>query len=423
MNKLEDYLEELGGELYIDGIRARDIADKFSTPCYVYSEKRIKDNFSRLKNAFDKTGIDFDLYYAIKANNNLSVVKVLKELGAGADTSCPNEIDIAKMVGFPDDKILYSGVYTSKEELKHGLEKGVKINLEDLSCVERLFSVGSTDFMSFRINPGKGKGGFEQLIFAGPDAKFGIIPRDVVYAYQLAKENGVKRFGMHMMTGSNVLDEDYFPAVTEMLLDLAGGVSKELGINFDFIDIGGGLGITYKPGEKDLDIDSTARKVAETFERKCDEHGLGRPKLVLEPGRYFVGDAGVLLTEVKSIKEGYKKFLGVDAGMNTLIRPMLYGAYHPIVNASNLDSKHYETVSIVGPICENTDQLAKDREFVKSKVGDLLCVLDAGAYGYGMGSNFNTRGRAAEVLVKNGESYLIRERETLNDLLRNQKMI
>lgn len=416
-------IENKNGALYIDGCNALELAKQYGTPLYVYSENRIRDNYKRLVSAYKKYYPKFKVYYAIKANNNLAVVSILRQEGAGADCSCIPEIEIANKAGVRNEDILYSGVYNSNEELRYAVEHNTRINLEDVSQLDRLAKMKIPDFLCFRINPGIGKGSFEGLIFAGPDAKFGIIERDVKKAYKKAKELGVKRFGIHMMTGSNVLDPDYFEEVVEKLLDIAGPVAEQLNIKFDFIDIGGSLGVPYKPEEDELDIDNVAKRVVAKLKGKLKQYGMGEPYLIHEPGRYLVCDAGVLLTTVASIKHGYKHFIGVDAGMNTLLRPAIYGAYHEILYANDLNKKHDTKVNVVGQICENTDQLAKDRLMPADiKVGDVLAILDVGAYGFGMSSQYNTRPRAAEVLVSNGKSFIIHERENINNLLKGQQI-
>jgi len=417
MYKIKKPLENRNGVLYIGNCNTLELAQTYDTPLYVYDENRIRENFRNLYGAFSKNYRKFKLYYAIKSNNNLALLKILKSEGAGVDVSCPAEIYLAKKAGFAKDKILYSGVYHRNEELKYAIEADIPINLEDVSQIDRLFKFGNPKFLSFRINPGIGSGKFKGLVFAGPDAKFGIIERDVLKAYEKAKAYGVKSFGIHMMTGSCVLNEDYFVEVTEKLMDIAGMVAKKLNISFELVDIGGGFGVPYHPEEKEINIESMGKKVCQKFKEKLEQYELGAPFLLAEPGRYLVCDSSVLLTRVHSIKNGYKKFIGVDAGMNTLIRPMLYNAYHEILAANNLDSNPAEKVSIVGPICENTDQLAKDRMMPAIAEGDLLAVLNAGAYGYGMSSQYNNRPRPAEALVNNGKHELIRKRETYDDLI------
>jgi diaminopimelate decarboxylase len=242
-------------------------------------------------------------------------------------------------------------------------------------------------------------------------------------AYETAKKAGVKRFGMHMHVGSGVLDVEPFVLALETLLTIAKKVHNQVGVEFEFINMGGGLGVPYKPEEKELDLTLFSDKVLALFKRKIDEYGLGEPFFCVEPGRYLVCDAGVLLTTVNTVKATpFKKFAGVDAGFNTLIRPTMYGSYHPVLVADKLGSLEEETYDVVGPICESGDTLARDRRLPRIEEGDLLAVLNAGAYGFSMSSQYNARPRAAEVLVKNGKCTLVRERETLEDLLSGQRM-
>lgn len=422
MYKIENPLENKNGTLYIEGCNTLDLARQYDTPLYVYSESRIRENYSRAFNAFKNAYNNFRLFYAIKANNNLAIVNILRQEGSGFDVSCPAEIELALMAGAKPDEILYSGVYHRNEELEFALKKKVRINLEGISQIKRLLKIGKPDFISFRINPGISGGLIKGLIFAGPDAKFGIEEERALEAYKIAKEAGIRRFGMHMMTGSCVLDHKYFAGAASKLLDIAGKIRKELGIRFEIIDIGGGLGVTYKHGEKDLDIEKTAEEVADVFKKKVKENDLGNPMLLIEPGRYIVCDASILLTKVHSIKDAKKRFIGVDAGMNNLIRPMLYEAYHHIFVANKLNEKETEKVNVVGPICENTDQLAKDRLLPHIEEGDLLAILNAGAYGFSMGSRYNSKPMCAEVLCNNGKSEIIRERETIEEIYRNVKI-
>jgi len=422
MYKIEKPLENRDGILYMDGCNILDLGREYNTPLYAYSENRIRQNYRRAFNAFKKAYPNFRLFYAVKANNNLAILHILKQEGAGFDAACPEEITLALKTGVQPDEILYSGVNHRNEELEFALKSKVRINLEGISQIKRLLKIGTPEFISFRINPGISGGSIKGLVFAGADAKFGIEEEKAIDAYRIAKTAGITRFGMHMMTGSCVLDADYFAAAASKLLDIAGRIRKELGIEFEIIDIGGGLGITYEPGEKDLDVEEAAGKVAEVFKKKVKENNLGDPMLLMEPGRYIVCDAGILLSKVHSIKDAKKRFIGVDAGMNNLLRPMLYDAYHPIFVANKLNEKNIEKVNIAGPVCENTDQLAKDRLLPHLEEGDLLAVLDVGAYGFSMGSQYNSRPMCAEVLCNNGKSEVIRERETVEDLYRNVKV-
>jgi diaminopimelate decarboxylase len=421
MFRNRDFLANRAGKLFIEGVNSETLAEKFSTPLYVYSETRIRRNIERLKTALQKYIPHHQLYYAVKANSNLSVLSIIRSEGLGADASCIAEVELAKRVRFPQEKILYSGIYHSDVELKQGLQHKVAFNFDALSAALRCLKFGKPPLFSMRVNPGIGSGKFTGLVFAGPEAKFGVEADDAVAAYRAAKKAGVKRFGLHMMTGSGVLNPKYFPAITAKLMEIAVKIVKEVGIEFEFIDIGGGLGIPYSSKEKALPIDWIIKNIARTFTAAVKKNKLGNPKLMLEPGRYLVGDAGVLLTRTHTLKKMYgKNFVGVDAGMQTLVRPAMYGAYHEILNASNLNQASKQKVSVVGPACENTDQFAKGRILPKIMEGNLLAILDVGSYGFVMSSQYNTRARAAEILVKGKEAKVIRERETLGEIIGKQ---
>lgn len=438
---------KVNGLLYIGGVSTLELAEKYGTPLYVYDEQTIRNRYRKLVSTFSKYYPKFKCFYAVKANNNLAVLKILKEEGAGLDCSCPAEIYLAEKAGFSKDKVLYSGVYHTNAELEFGVRAGVTMNLEDVSQIDRLVAICKKlnnwpEVLSFRINPGMGKGNVAGNVFGGKDAKFGVIEDQAVQAFKKAQESGFKRFGIHMMTGSCVLDSNYFEAVTSKLLDICGKIRKELGIKFEFVDIGGGFGVPYRPGEKDLDLDYAAQKVAKVFADKVAKYDLGDPELKIEPGRYITSESGILLTRVHSIKNGYKRFIGVDAGMNTLLRPALYNAYHEIYVANKLNehlltneaSKKptflmsdkekqklgWEKVNICGQICENTDQFAKDKFLPHIEEGDLLVLLNAGSYGFAMGSQYNNRPMCAEVLVNQGITKstheLIRRRQGFEDL-------
>jgi diaminopimelate decarboxylase len=238
--------------------------------------------------------------------------------------------------------------------------------------------------------------------------------------YVAAKQLGVKKFGIHMMTGSNVLDSSYFPMATEKLMDIAGRIAARAAIDFEFVNVGGGFGVPYSPEEEELPIGEVVASIETAFRAKVDQYSLGNPVLAVEPGRYLVADSTVILTKVCHVKSGVKKFVGVDAGMNTLLRPALYKAYHPMLAAGKLGLQDMEKVNVCGQICENTDILAKDREFPLLEEGDLLAIFNAGAYGFSMSSQYNNRPRAAEVLVSGVQAELIRRRETYPDLLAGQ---
>ena len=363
---------------------------------------------------------DFKMFYAVKSCNNPAIVNILRQEGAGVDAASVNEILLAKHVGLGGEDVMFSGNFLSDDDIRQGLESGVIFNLDDISLLPRLLKFGKPEILSFRVNPGYGKSNVGEFVTnAGPNAKFGIHPDKVMEAYKLAKEAGIKRFGAHMMTGSCITDAEYFPFVTGLLMDIIGKTGKELKIDFEFIDLGGGLGIPYKPGEPALDLEKAAELTAKMFRSKVAEYGLKPPQLKMEPARYFVGNAGYLIGRVHSIKESYKKIAGTDIGMNTLARPAMYGSYHHIY----VDGKEQEpraAIGLCGQLCENTDFWVKERELPASIAeGDLVVVENAGAYGFGMSYQYNGRLRPAEVLVNGEEATLIRTREDFDDMIRH----
>ena len=410
----------IGDKIAIGEIPAADIAAKFGTPTYVYDEQKIRKNYRRAFNAFAKHYPDFKMFYAVKSCNNPAIVNILRQEGAGVDAASVNEILLAKHVGLGGEDVMFSGNFLSDDDIRQGLESGVMINLDDLCLLPRQLKFGKPEILSFRVNPGYGKSNVGEFVTnAGPNAKFGIHPDKVMEAYKLAKEAGIKRFGAHMMTGSCITDAEYFPFVTGLLMDIIGKTGKELKIDFEFIDLGGGLGIPYKPGEPALDLEKAAELTAKMFRSKVAEYGLKPPQLKMEPARYFVGNAGYLIGRVHSIKESYKKIAGTDIGMNTLARPAMYGSYHHIY----VDGKEQEpraAIGLCGQLCENTDFWVKERELPASIAeGDLVVVENAGAYGFGMSYQYNGRLRPAEVLVNGEEATLIRTREDFDDMIRH----
>ncbi|MDW8023471.1 MAG: diaminopimelate decarboxylase [Nitrososphaerota archaeon] len=423
MEVLKSPLENVGGKLCIDGVSAIELAENFRTPLYVISENKIRENYRKLYEAFSKRYDKFRILYSAKANTNISVLKILHTEGAYVDTVSAGEVHLALMAGFSPREILYTGVNVGDEELKYVLDEGVMINLDSLSQLDRLLRLGVPETLSFRINPEYGAGHHEYVVTASRYVKFGMDEDSALKAYRIAKEAGVKKFGIHMHIGSGIMDVAPYIKSGGRLLEVAWKIRTKLGIYFDFIDFGGGMGVPYKPEEKALNLDTFSDKLVEMFKNKLDEFALGQPELWIEPGRFIVAEAGILLTRVNAVKHvSNKKFVGVDAGFNTLIRPAMYGAYHPILVANKLDEQPTEVYDVVGPICESGDFLAKDRILPKICEGDLLAVLNVGAYGFSMSSQYNSRPRPAEVLVKSGRYVLIREAETFEDLARKQRV-
>ena len=350
------------------------------------------------------------------------MLKTLEKEGANVDAVSPGEVFMALTSGFTPERILFTGTSVRNDELKFLVDSNVTINVDSQSQLERLLRIAAPKTLSVRINPEIGAGHHEHCITAGKQSKFGIYEEEAPIVYEKAKRAGVKKFGIHMHIGSGILDVKPFLAALEKLLSTAKMVHEKIGVNFEFIDIGGGIGVPYKPEDKTLDLQVYSDKVLALFKNKLDQYGLGGPTFCVEPGRYLVADAGVLLTTVNTVKTTpYKKFIGVDAGFNTLVRPTMYGAYHPLVIANKLGATEEVKYDVAGPICESGDLLAKDRRLPKVEEGDLLAVLNAGAYGFSMSSQYNARPRAAEVLVNEGKFKLVREREQLDDLMRGQQ--
>lgn len=412
-------LENRNGVLHFENMHIRDLVKLYGSPLYAYSKNRILANCHRVINAYKKHYPKFQLYYAIKANNNPSIVKLLGSQGVGGDASCVSEIRLALDAGIPADKILYSAVYPSEKDLRFAFEAGVRINLEDLSQLTVLKKIGVPEFLCLRVNPGVGSSGIKGLVFAGPDAKFGIPEDRIAEAFAIAKEMGVKRFGIHMMTGSNILNPDYFEMIVEKLLDIAGPITRKLGIQFELIDLGGSLGVPYKAEESEIDVEQVAKRVSTKLKEKLAQYAMSEPVVIHEPGRYLVCDAGILISEIVAIKRSHKTFVGLDAGMHTLLRPALYDAFHQIWPGENLNAPCDAKVNLVGQICESTDTFAKDRPMPSSlDIGELIVFANTGAYGYCMSSHYNSQPKAAEVLVDNGVAKLIRKRECYEDLIR-----
>lgn len=412
------------GNLSIGGADTLDLAEEYGTPLYVVDEDRIRDNYNRINQAFSSQYSDFKIFYASKANTNLAVMRILEEMGSSIDAVSPGEIYTSLLAGFSPDRILFTGNNTTNEELKFALESEVRINLDSISALERLARLPGSEGMeiSFRVNPKVGAGHHDHCITGGDLSKFGVMEEEAVNAYKRAIDLGFKPVGIHTHIGSGILDPEPFKLAVHALMDTAGRVCQEAGVQFEFIDFGGGMGIPYTPQESLLDINKFAKEIVALFKEKMQEYGIGNPTLCLEPGRYIVGDASYLLTRVNTVKQSYRKFAGVDAGFNTLLRPTMYGSYHHILSANNPLAEPTQKIDIAGNICESGDLFARDRPMPELEEGDLLAILNAGAYAFSMSSQYNSRPRPAEILVKDGKTDQIRERETFADILSKQNL-
>ncbi|MGL4670117.1 MAG: diaminopimelate decarboxylase [Methanobacteriaceae archaeon] len=412
--------------LDIGGADVCDIAEEFGTPVFAIDENRIRDNYNRFYSAFSKYYPDFKVFYACKANTNIAVMKILEEEGCCVDAVSPGEVFISKTLGFSGDRILFTGNNVKNDELKFVAEQDAMINVDSVSQLKRLADIfdGKPNGLkiSFRVNPMVGAGHHDHCITGGVMSKFGIMDNEAVEVYKLAQELGFNPVGMHSHIGSGILDPEPFKLAIESTMDIAGKVHQELGIDFEFLDFGGGVGIPYTPDENIVDLDTFAKENMELFKAKLAEYDMSEPTLYLEPGRYLVGDAAALIVSVNTVKQSYRKFIGVDAGFNTLLRPSMYDSYHHIVVANKMNEEATETVDIAGNVCESGDLFARDRILPIVEEGDILAILNAGAYGFTMASNYNSRPKPAEILVKNGKCFVVRDAETFEDLFHNQSL-
>jgi len=402
----------------LDGRILKNICEEYGTPLYTYYGERIRNNLNSidaaLKNNFDK----YQIQYAVKSNNNPNLLTFMHQHlpSLGADCSSPGELLAAERAGIPMKNCVYTGNYESVDDLQSAVDSGCEVNLDDESSFKRLKNICIPEYISFRLNPGVGKGRFTEIVTGGHDAKFGIPVEKIAAVYKSALTDGVKTFGLQCHAGSAILDQNHFRENTELILKAAQNIEDTIDHKLLKISIGSGFGMPYTDDEDPLDFNNVFHLVAKVFKEFYGQHQDDWPVLCIEPGRAIVGDAGILLARVTGIKKSYKNFIGLDAGMETLMRPALYGAFHRIYKVGELSNERKMTVDVTGRICENTDRLAVDIPFPYVAEGDVIAIMDAGAYGYSMAHQFNTRPRPAEVLVDKNKLRLIRSRETIEDI-------
>ena len=392
------------------------LAKEYGTPLYVYDKNQLIKNINKIHSALANNFDNFHICYTIKANSNPNIIRVLKSEipSIGADCSSPGELYAAKLAGISSNDCIFTGNYESQEDLEIAFEQKAHINLDDITSFTRLKKIGTPKEISFRLNPGFGKGAFSQVVTGGKNSKFGVPKHAILDAYKMAKDSGIENFGIQCMTGSGVLDHEYFPKLMKEILKTVELINKELKIDFHHISIGGGYGIPYKDDEISFDFNKVFRDVSRVFHSFYN--GSDKPELWIEPGKSVVGNTGILISKVTGIKNSYKKFIGLDAGMETLMRPALYNAHHRIYKIGYPEAETTQTVDFTGRICENTDRLAIDRKFTDIDEGDLVAIMDVGAYGFTMSHQFCTRPKVAEILLDGDKSTLIRERESIEDL-------
>ncbi len=394
------------------------IAEKYPTPFHIYDEKGIRENARRLKHAFE--GVHgFKEFFAVKALPNPFIMKILKEEGFGSDCSSLPELMLSEQVGIVGEDIMFSSNDTPAEEFVKARELGAIINLDDISHIDYVEgTAGLPELICFRYNPGPLKQG--NVIIGKPEeAKYGFTRDQLFEGYRVVKEKGVKRFGLHTMVASNELDYKYFIETACILFDLVVEINRKLGIRFEFVNIGGGIGIPYRPEQEAVPLEKIAQGIKEAYQEKIVGNGLAPMKLFMECGRIITGPYGYLVSEVRHLKHTYKDYVGLNSCMANLMRPAMYGAYHHITvlgkEARPLDHRY----DVTGSLCENNDKFAVDRMMPEVEVGDILVIHDTGAHGYAMGFQYNGKLRSAELLLReNGEVVQIRRAETPEDYFR-----
>ena len=388
------------------------ITSHYGTPFHIYDETGIRQTGAAVKTAF--AGIErFREYYAVKALPNPRILSIMGEMGFGFDCSSIAELRLSRQVGGRDEDIMYTSNNTSLEEFREAAgDGGAILNLDDISLLSKVPVL--PELICFRYNPGERRTG-NDIIGTPSEAKYGVSHEQIVEAYRQAKELGAKRFGIHTMLASNELNYQYMVQTAAMLLDLIAEITTELAITFEFINIGGGLGIPYKPGIAALDLSAMGREITALFKAFRRAHGY-EPALYMESGRFMTGPHGVLVTTAINRKEIYRTYVGVDASMSSLMRPGIYGAYHHIDVLGKEGHEDSETVDVVGSLCENNDKFAIQRTLPKIADGDILIIQDTGAHGSAMGFNYNGNLRPKELLLgANGKVELIRRAELVED--------
>jgi diaminopimelate decarboxylase len=391
--------------------RLEGLAAHFGTPFHIYDEAGIRDTGNRLKRLFSGI-VGFKEYFAVKALPNPAILAIMADMGFGFDCSSVAELVLSRRVGGSGDDLMFTSNNTTREEFAAAMADGGSIlNLDDISLIDKLPSM--PDLICFRYNPGERRSG-NAIIGAPAEAKYGVSHDQLIRAYQLARDRGVKRFGLHTMLASNERDYTYMVQTAKMLLDQVERISAALGIRFEFINIGGGLGIPYRPTDAPLDVDAMAQDITAAFKAFSQRNG-SMPKLYMESGRVMTGPHGALVATAINRKEIYRTHVGLDACMSALMRPGMYNAYHHIT-VPGQQTPAVEVVDVVGSLCENNDKFAIQRPLPPIIDGDRVVVHDTGAHGHAMGFTYNGKLRPKELLLaSDGTVHLIRREERLED--------
>ena len=392
----------------------REIINKFPTPFHIYDERKIKNNLRRLKNVF--AWAPFKEYFAVKATPNPKIVKIFADDGAGADCSSLAELLIANKAGLSGQDIIMTSNDTPLDEFEEALKLNAIINLDDISHLEYIHkNAHLPEVLCFRYNPADISNEGNDIIGKPREAKYGLTREQIFKAYQRASELGVKRFGLHTMVASNELYTQIFLTTAEIMFSLAVDIKNKLGIELEFINLGGGVGIPYRLEDNPVDLEAVGNGIHKLYDDLLVKNNL-HPKLAMESGRAMTGDAGWLVSTVRHLKHTYKDYVGLDSCMADLMRPAMYGAYHHITVVGKENQPRDHIYDVTGSLCENNDKFAIDRELPEIEVGDILIIHDTGAHGHAMGFNYNGKLRHAELLLReNGEVEMIRRAETIED--------
>lgn len=406
-------MQLVDGQYQIGGVNLLNLCEEFDSPLYVYDCDKITEQYSRLLDAFKDVKVKIN--YACKALTNINILKLMNQMGAGLDTVSIQEVEMGLKAGFAPNKIIYTPNCVSFDEIQMAVAHGVIINIDNISTLEQFgHEYGNSYPVCIRINPHILGGGNVKISTGHIDSKFGISIHQMRHVERIVANDNMNINGLHMHTGSDILDVDIFLRGAEILLETA----QDYFPNLEFIDFGSGFKVKYRDNDIATDVASLGETLSKRFNKFCKEYGRDL-EIMFEPGKFLVSESGYLLVHTNVIKQTTATvFAGVDSGQNHLIRPMMYDAYHKITNISNPEGKK-RIYTVVGYICE-TDTFGWDRRLAEVKEGDILAIHNAGAYGFSMSSNYNSRFRPAEVMIYKGKPLLIRRRETMDDLMATQ---
>ncbi len=395
-----------------------DLISKFPTPFYLYDEKAIRENMQKFTKAFSIFPV-FREHFAVKACPNPYILKILAQEGCGADCSSLPELILSKKSGILGKKVIFTSNETPAEEYKYAYESGNIINLDDFTHIDYLKkAIGKLpDTICFRYNPGNNKQGCNSIIGKPEEAKYGLTREQIIQAYKICKEEGVKHFGLHTMVASNELNPDFFIDTAKLLFELCAEIKEKTGVRIEFVDLGGGIGIPYRPEQKAVDYDYVAKGIKNEYDKILIPANLDPMEIYWECGRPITGPYGWLITTAIHEKHIYREYIAVDSCMADLMRPGMYGAYHEITVSGKENEPKTQVYDVVGSLCENCDKFAVQRSLPKIEMGDHIIIHDTGAHGRAMGFNYNGKLRCGEILMRQDGSFKqIRRRETIDDL-------